>query len=76
MAKAKMSVDLRMAVVETKLDTVIEQLKGVQTKLDGLDVQYVHRREFENLQKLIYTGLGIIATALIGIIFKYVFHLF
>lgn len=65
-----------MAVLETKIDTVIKDVGYLVTKLDSLDEHYVPRKEFESLQKIIYTGGGIIATALVGIIFKYVFHLF
>ena len=66
----------RLAVLETKIEAVIETLNKIDVKLDkhmaGMNEEYVQRSEFETVKRLVYGAVGLILltvfTALIRLV--------
>ena len=55
----------RMAILETKVDTILVKLDGIEKRMDLNDQNAVTRREFAFLQNVVYSGIGIILTTIL-----------
>lgn len=55
----------RMAILETKVDTIIVKLNSIEKQMGTNADNFVSRREFQFLQNIVYTGLGIVLTTIL-----------
>lgn len=55
----------RMAILETKVDTVLEKLSNIEKRMNQNDLNAVTRREFDFLKNVVYSGIGIVLTSIL-----------
>lgn len=55
--------ETKLAVLDTKLDNVIEKLNAVDTKVSA---HYVSKEEFEPIKNIVYGLVGLILVAVVG----------
>jgi hypothetical protein len=55
----------RMAILETKVDTVLTKLDNIEKRMAQKDLNEVTRREFDFLKNVVYSGIGIVLTSVL-----------
>ncbi len=54
-----------MAILETKVDTVLAKLDNIEKRMNQNDLDAVTRREFDFLKNVVYSGIGVLLTTIL-----------